>query len=205
MKTQFLAAAALAAAAATAAPAPASAQEFYIGQILVGGWSYCPRATTEANGQLLAISSNEALFSLYGTMYGGDGRTTFGLPELRGRIPMHFGHGPGLPNYPQGAKGGSPTTTQSVSQLAPHSHTGTGTPAAANAVGTTASPVGAVPAGQSGTNVYAAGSAANAAMSANSTALTINDAGGGQPMTTQSPYLAFRYCVVLQGIYPPRN
>ena len=197
-------AAALAAATVAIAPA-APAQTLQLGELILGGWTYCPRGTAETDGQLLQITSHTALFSLYGTFYGGDGRNSFGLPDLRGRIPMHFGQGPGLPHHHQGAKGGSPTTTQSAAQLASHSHAGTGTPAAANAVGTTASPAGAAPAGRPGLNLYAAAGAANAAMSAHSTALSINAAGGGQPMTTQSPCLAIRYCVVQQGPFPSRN
>lgn len=83
----------------------------FIGEIMMGGWNFNPRGWAFCNGQLLAISQYEALFSLLGTNYGGDGRTTFGLPELRGRVPIHFGHGPGLTNRRLGEKGGSQTTT----------------------------------------------------------------------------------------------
>lgn len=81
--------------------------EPFLGQIMITGNSFCPRGWAEANGQLVAISSNEALFSLYGTTYGGDGRTTFGLPDLRGRVPIHQGRGPGLSPRELGSAAGS--------------------------------------------------------------------------------------------------
>lgn len=77
----------------------------FIGEVMLVGYNFCPRGWAEANGQLLPISQNTALFSLYGTMYGGDGRTTFALPDLRGRAPIHSGQAPGLPNKQQGQKG----------------------------------------------------------------------------------------------------
>ncbi len=89
----------------------AAAQEDYIGQIIMGGWSFCPRYTLPTEGQILPIQSNEALFSLLGTLYGGDGQTTFGLPDLRGRFPMHPGTGNGLSPRTQGESGGAETST----------------------------------------------------------------------------------------------
>ncbi|MDH3743462.1 MAG: tail fiber protein [Hyphomicrobiales bacterium] len=80
--------------------------EPFLGQIMMTANNFCPRGWIEANGQLIAISQNTALFSLYGTMYGGDGRTTFGLPDLRGRVPIHKGDGPGLTPRQQGSRGG---------------------------------------------------------------------------------------------------
>ena len=94
---------------ALAMAAPAYATERYIGEIFMTGANFCPRGTAAADGQLLAISQNQALFSLYGTNYGGDGRTTFGLPDLRGRSPVHAGSGPGLNPVSLGSKGGAET------------------------------------------------------------------------------------------------
>ena len=85
-----------------------AAVEPFLGEIMPVGFNFCPRGWSKADGQLLPIASNSALFSLYGTMYGGDGRTTFALPDLRGRAPIHAGNGPGLPPITQGEKGGSP-------------------------------------------------------------------------------------------------
>ncbi len=81
----------------------------FIGQILMGGFNFAPRGYLNCDGQILSISTSTALFALYGTLYGGDGRTTFGVPDLRGRVPVHTGQGPGLMHYPQGMDGGSET------------------------------------------------------------------------------------------------
>jgi len=108
LKLSLIAAGATALMAISGPPASAGAQP-YVGEIMMVGFNFCPRSWAEANGQLIAISQNTALFSLYGTMYGGDGRTTFGLPDLRGRVPMHAGNGPGLPAKKQGQKSGGGT------------------------------------------------------------------------------------------------
>lgn len=90
---------------ATAAPAAHAGPDAYLGEIVTVGFNFCPRGTMEADGRLLPISDNTALFSLFGTMYGGDGRTTFALPDLRGRTVIGAGQGPGLPDYRVGQKG----------------------------------------------------------------------------------------------------
>ena len=79
----------------------------YVGEIIMGGWNFCPRGTVPADGKLMAIAQNTALFSLFGTTYGGDGRVTFGLPDLRSRTPIHHGQGPGLPSHTIGSKSNS--------------------------------------------------------------------------------------------------
>ncbi|MEM6396525.1 MAG: tail fiber protein [Bacteroidota bacterium] len=91
--------------------------EYYIGQIIMGGWNFAPRGTAFCNGQLLSIAENSALFSLLGTTYGGDGRTTFGLPDLRGRVPVHFGLGPGLTDRRMGEKSGREYNDLGTAQL----------------------------------------------------------------------------------------
>ena len=93
-----------------------------LGEIMWVGFNFCPRGWADANGQLLAINSNQALFSLYGTIYGGDGRTTFALPDLRGRTPVHVGQGPALSNYPQGSKGGAENVVLNTTEIPSHSH-----------------------------------------------------------------------------------
>ncbi|MEM9260550.1 MAG: tail fiber protein [Bacteroidota bacterium] len=95
---------------------------FYLGEILMGGWNFAPRGSVECNGQLLAISQFTALFSLLGTNFGGDGRTTFGVPDLRGRVPIHEGQGPGLSNYRLGQKGGSENNFMTTLQMPAHHH-----------------------------------------------------------------------------------
>ena len=96
--------------------------EPFIGQIQPVGFNFPPRNWAHCNGQLLAISQNAALFSLLGTTYGGDGRTTFALPDLRGRICIHPGQGPGLSNYSWGERGGAETVNLSVAQIPTHNH-----------------------------------------------------------------------------------
>jgi microcystin-dependent protein len=95
----------------------------FIGTIGIFGFNFPPRGWAQCDGHLLSISQNQALFSLLGTMYGGDGRTTFALPDLRGRVALHKGNGPGLPSYMQGQKGGSATISIGVANLPPHTHT----------------------------------------------------------------------------------
>ncbi|WP_395074824.1 phage tail protein, partial [Hyphococcus sp.] len=147
--------------------APVNAQENYIGEIMWTGFTFCPRGTIDASGQLLAISSNTALFSLYGTTYGGDGRTTFKLPDLRSRAPMHFGQGPGLTNRPLGQSAGTETNTMTVQQMPSHNHAATSTSnssstttlRASSATGNTADPEGNVLADGRTARVYRDGTA----------------------------------------------
>jgi microcystin-dependent protein len=191
-------AAALAAAfAATLDARPAQAQaEPFIGQIMMVGYNFCPRGWAEADGQLLPISSNTALFSLYGTQFGGDGRTTFALPDLRGRAPVHAGSGPGLTPRQMGEKGGSETTTLSTNNLPPHNHALN----ALSANGSTPAPGGAMIAGAGRENIYGLG-----APSVQMAPAAIGQTGGGQAAQTMSPFAVVRFCVALQGIFPSRS
>ncbi|MEO1045691.1 MAG: tail fiber protein [Pseudomonadota bacterium] len=174
----------------------------YLGQLMYFGGTFCPRGWADAAGSILPISSNPALFSLFGTNYGGDGRTTFGLPDLRGRAPISDGTGPGLPNYVIGQTGGSTSFTLTVAQLPSHNHTGT--VAASPTLGDTNQPVrnsfAQAPAGQ---NVYLDGSPAVNNMNADT--LRINNTGGGQAVNKLSPFLVARWCVAIQGTFPSRN
>lgn len=199
-----LAAAALAAA-SLSAPAPAAAQEYYIGQIIMGGWTFCPRGTVNTDGQLLAIESYTSLFSLLGTQFGGDGRTTFGVPDLRGRIAMHTGTGPGLSARPEGSKGGVENVTLTSGNIPSHTHGAKGTPTAAVTPGSNPNPSGNLPALTTSAPAYAAPGGATAAMAADSVAVTVDATGGDQPFSVVNPYQVVRYCMVLQGIYPSRN
>ncbi len=183
---------------ASLAAGPARAQEPYVGQIQLVGENFCPRGYAEAAGQLLAVSQNDALFSLYGTIYGGDGRTTFGLPDLRGRVAITAGQGPGLSSYREGAKGGAERITLTQTQMPNHTHTpalkGSSTAAESN------SPAGAVLAGAS---AYTVLGALNATLKPDT--LALQNSGGSQPTNLIQPILALRYCVALVGIYPSRN
>ena len=154
------------------------------------------------DGQLLPISQYSALFSLLGTIYGGDGRTTFALPDLRGRVPIHQGNGPGLPSYREGQKGGQATTTLSVANLPSHSHTGV--VRATTKEGDQRLPEGnliAVP--NDGENNFA--STTGAELKNTASDLVISNAGGGQSFDNMQPFLAVNYIIALQGIYPSRN
>src|ERR1044072_7080771 len=121
-RAAVLAAAAFAAALSNWPSASAQASDMYLGQLMMVGFNFCPRGWTEADGQILAISTNSALFSLYGTTYGGNGQTTFALPDLRGRVPAHVGQGPGLAPVTQGQVMGADSTTLTLSQMPMHNH-----------------------------------------------------------------------------------
>jgi len=170
--------------------------------MLFGG-NFCPRGWTNADGQLLAIAQNSALFSLFGTIYGGDGRTTFGLPDLRGRAPIGRGSGPGLATQSWGQRGGTESFTLTVNQMPSHDHTGTvlALPSDANASGPVRNYFAI---GTNGTQVYGSSmTPPTNFMGANS--LRIAPAGGGQSVNKRSPYLAMYWCVALQGVYPSRS
>jgi len=175
--------------------------EQYIGQIMMFGGNFAPRNWALCNGQLLEISSYTALFSILGTTYGGDGRRTFALPDLRGRVPVHAGTGNGLPTVRLGQVGGAPTNTLTEAQLPAHTH-----PGVINAVSPL--PRGAS-AGPDPSNVYNAQGGvyatgpANAKMAADS--VSIGQAGQGQAVNNMQPFQAINYIIALEGIFPPRN
>ncbi len=176
--------------------------EPFIGEIKLVGFNFNPRGWANCDGQLLPISQNSALFSLFGTMYGGDGRTTFGLPDLRGRVATHAGTGPGLTLRQQGAKLGAETTTLAVTHLPAHSH-----PATAHCVelvGDTNDAKGKFWSKDAGVqSATYHGGPADATM--NSGAVTTANTGGGQSFNNMQPTLVLRYVVALQGLYPSRS
>jgi len=170
--------------------------EPFIGEIRMMGFNFNPRSWAKCDGQLLAISSNEALFSLLGTTYGGDGRTTFGLPDLRSRVPVHQGRGPGLSNRPLGQKWGEESTTLSVANMPNHSHG----LVCNNANGEEKAPVnGFLAVSSEDDEVFAASG------NANMNAGAIQASGGGQPFNNMSPYLTVNFCIALEGLYPSRS
>lgn len=172
--------------------------EPFLGQITMVGFTFAPRGWALCQGQLLSIAQNDALFALLGTTFGGDGVTTFGLPDFQGRAPIHSGQGPGLSNYVQGQKSGTESVTLTLNQLPAHNHVALGSSAAANQ----ASPGGFTWASEnSGTlNIYT-NSAPNSPMAAN--AITV--AGGSQPHDNSQPTLVVNICIALEGIFPSRN
>lgn len=194
----------------------AQAQEAYIGEIKSFGFNFCPVGWAALDGQLLAISSNDALFSLLGTQFGGDGRTTFALPDLRGRIPLHAGNGPGLTPRVVGQKGGAETEAQTVLTMPAHTHSVTGR-IDHHLVGTSDATTENSPEGHYlGTfanNFSAYTTTKNAGLSAmgagsvhlDGSAVSVGSTGGGTPQTNMAPYLATEYCIALVGVYPSRQ
>jgi microcystin-dependent protein len=145
---------------------------------------------------LLSIAQNNALFALLGTIYGGNGRTTFGLPDLRGRVPIHVGQGPGLTNRRLGERGGAEDVTLAIVEMPEHRHQAM----ASTAKGTSHSPRGRVWAKEKGTKIYKSG-AANKAMDPSS----IEIEGAGMAHENMPPFNTFTFCIATQGIFPPRN
>ena len=171
--------------------------EPFIGQISMFGFNFAPRGWAFCNGQLLSIASNTALFSLLGTTFGGDGRTTFGLPDLQGRTAMHVGQGPGLSNRRWGERGGAENVTLTTANLAPHAHN--------VSVGVTDEDGNT---NEGNTHILAntvnnnySGSPANGALAAT----TSGTAGSSSPVSIVQPFLGIHFCIALTGIYPSRN
>jgi microcystin-dependent protein len=167
--------------------------EPFLGQIRVFGFNFPPRDWAQCDGQLLPIADNEALFSLLGTTYGGDGRTTFGLPDFRGRTPAHEGSG-----YPLGDRGGSESVLLTVAQLPAHTHA----IGAANGAQDSDDPAGAFP-GQNEDNTY--NSTTSPTLAPFATDAIPVSGGGGQGHQNMQPYLVLNVCIALQGIFPSRN
>ena len=183
------------------------ALEPFIGEIMMFGGNFAPRGWALCNGQLLSIAQNTALFSILGTTFGGNGQTTFGLPDLRGRVPMHWGQGPGLTNRNLGEVSGVESTTLTVNNLPSHTHVSTLTasmPSSSNA-GNADSPNGNIPAGNASQENYSAPNTSNGTMAPITLGGGIQPAGGNQPFSIMQPYLVISFCVALEGIFPSRN
>lgn len=166
----------------------------YLGEIRIVAFAFAPKGWAACNGQTMPINQNQALFSLLGTTFGGDGRTNFLLPDFRGRAPIEVGSQTGTPNYSYGQPGGEELHILSTQEMASHTHTAI----ASNASATAASPTGNFWA--TGVNQYAA-SPVNTAMAANAIANT----GGNQGHENRSPYLVVNFIISLTGIFPTRS
>ena len=199
---------------ALAAALPATsvhAQEPFLGEIMWVGFTFCPRGWTEADGQLLPITEHAALFSLYGTTYGGDGRRTFALPDLRGRVALHVGEGPGLTSRTPGSAGGAEMEALSVAQMPGHTHSLHVSSSDGiyrnGANGVLASST--VENGNQGKNngnspqayIYDGPRTADQQMSPES----IGSVGGDQAHNNMQPFLTLRACVALFGLFPSRD
>ena len=172
--------------------------EPFVGEIRMFAGNFAPRGWAFCDGQLLAVSQNDALFSLLGTVYGGDGRTTFGLPDVRGRLPVHAGAGPGLSPRQLGAKLGTETETVTVNQLPSHKHNMQGN----NATGNSTNPTGYFAKDAAGSNLYAT------ALSSTQTSMNTNmvtNTGGSRSHSNLMPYLCIHFIIALVGIYPSRQ
>lgn len=175
--------------------------EPFLGEIRMFAGNFAPRGWAFCNGQILPIAQNTALFSILGTTYGGNGQTTFALPNLQGQVPVQWGSAPGGSSYSLGQTGGSENVTLLIGQVPAHSH-----PVNASNTASTPSVVGAVPAtipaprGGTATNSYAAsgdGTTMNPQM--------VGPAGGSQPHANMQPYLCVSFIIALNGIFPSRN
>ena len=172
----------------------ASAEPF-VGEIRMFAGNYAPRDWAFCNGQILPIAEYVTLYSLLGTTYGGDGVNTFGLPDLRGRVPLHAGTGPGLTPRYLGQRGGQERVTLTVSQIPAHTHQAQASSEAPD----TTSPEDAVPAEKVRTNLYSSGQA-----DVNMGTTAIANTGGNQAHDNMQPFLAIHYIICFNGIYPPR-
>ncbi len=172
--------------------------EPYLGQLMLVPYNFAPRGWAFCNGQLLSIAQNTALFSLIGTFYGGDGIQTFALPDMRGRVPIHQGQGPGLSPYVLAETLGVESVTLLEGQIPAHSH---GVNATANK-GNKASPIGSYPAADAaGVTAEYNNGAPTGVMNAGVIAAT----GGGQPHENRQPSLVLSWVIALEGIFPSRN
>lgn len=170
--------------------------EPFVGEVRMFAGNFAPRGWAFCDGQLLAVSQNDALFSLLGTIYGGDGRTTFGLPDLRGRIPIHAGHGPGLSERRLGAKGGAEKVTLTVNQLPSHGH-----PLSGNTdLALQSNPQGEVLAAAQNVDYLA-----EEPQMVNMSSQSITNVGGSRSHTNLQPFLCIHFIIALFGIYPSRH
>ncbi|WP_108802302.1 phage tail protein [Aquimarina sp. Aq107] len=185
----------------------------FLGQIQPFGFNFAPRGWGKCDGQLLAISSNSALFSLLGTTFGGDGRTTFALPDLRGRSIVHIGHGPGLSTISWGEKGGVEQIYLNQLNMPNHSHSLTDgvanvivhTTTNEDATNETDNGVNGLGTGGNTPDIYRENpTAADKIAGVSITGMT-NPSGGSQPFQNRNPFLGINVCIAMQGIFPSRS
>lgn len=172
----------------------------FIGQIMMFAGNFAPRGWAFCDGQLLPIANYTALFSIIGTTYGGDGKTTFALPDLRGRVAISAGQGPGLSNYVEGARGGHESVTLTQTNMPPHNHSLN----VKNAAGNTSAPAGNALAGH-GTSVPPQGNFSTDAPDNQASNASVGNTGGGIPFSVMQPYLTIRYVIALEGVFPSRG
>jgi microcystin-dependent protein len=174
--------------------------EPFLAEVRIFGFNFAPRGWAFCNGQILPINQNQSLYSLLGTTYGGDGRTSFALPDLRGRTPIHVGASPGGSNHTLGSKGGQENQALTVAELPTHTHGMIGTSATANAPGPGNNLL-----AQTSTGVAEIYSSGPSALNQQANSGAIGNQGGGQGHENMQPYITLTYCIALQGLFPSRN
>ena len=181
---------------------------YYTGQIILGGWTFAPRGSYFCEGQSLPIQTFTMLYSLIGLTFGGDGRSTFNLPDMRGRTAIQYGQGPGLPPYSRGQFGGLAKVTLQPENLPPHAHTiqvygGILTGAAKSS---TSDPVGNFLGASSSTDpLYRTSGTSDQLGGAEGIKVEVSGGGYGDPIEILNPSLVLSYCMVFNGIFPPRS
>ena len=170
--------------------------EPFLAEVRIVGFNFAPRGWAFCDGQILPINQNQSLYSLLGTTYGGDGRTSFALPDLRGRTPIHVGRSNGGADHLLGQKSGEETHTLSAAEMPQHTHAQKASSTQGNTVGT----AGTILAREAG-NPYTAA----ATPTQNFASGTITNVGGGQAHNNMQPYLAINFCIALRGLFPSRN
>jgi microcystin-dependent protein len=183
--------------------------EPFLGEIQLFALNYAPKSWAMCNGQLLPINQNQALFALLGTTYGGNGQTTFALPDLRGRAPLHEGN-----SHPLGQSSGAAAVTITAAEMPAHTHiidvsAVTLTARCRTSTGDQLTPVGGAPAAVIGPDMAYTQQAPDADMAAGTVTMggtvTAANSGGGQPHNNQQPYLVLNYCIALSGIFPTQG
>lgn len=183
--------------------------EPFIGEVKILGFNFPPRGYLLCAGQQMSVASNTALFALIGTTYGGNGQTTFNLPDLQGRVPIGQGQGPGLPDYSMGEAAGSTTATLLTSNMPAHIHTVNSVRVGIksnSALADSPTSTDAYP-GTNTTNVWAESSTANAYMASDAAIVsgTTDITGSSMPFSIVNPYLVINYSIATEGIFPSRN
>lgn len=185
----------------------------FIGTILIWAPTFAPQGWSYCDGSMMSVQQNQALYSLLGTTYGGNGQTTFGLPDLRGRVPVGSGQGPSLSPYAMGQTGGLEGVTLQMTQMPQHTHPGTGEVVAVNAAATSDAPLagGYLATGNTmitrstPTNLYAPTSSTPVKLAVGSVDVQVGVAGGSLPHENRQPFLGLGMIICLFGIYPSRQ
>ncbi len=171
--------------------------EPFLAEVRIVGFNFAPRGWAFCDGQILPINQNQSLYSLLGTTYGGDGRTSFALPDLRGRTPIHVGRSNGGGDHRLGQKSGEETHTLAANEMPQHTHVAKASNTQANLTAASGNLL-----ANSLSEMYVD---ANAADLVNMRSGTVTNVGGGQAHNNMQPYLALNYCIALQGLFPSRN